>query len=167
MLDDRGRATPEFRDAVDRGVLLDIGHSGTDFRFRDARKLFDQGFLPDTISTDLNVFNVDGPGVTLPRRMTKVWHLGVDLADVIAMATTVHGQPMRPPGRARARSDAGAGRRDVGAGRSTRASSPSPTGGRSVAASRRLRAVGCVRAGTWSPATAGRQPELVGAGASA
>ena len=62
VLDASGAVTAEFKDAVDRGVRLDIGHSGTDFRFATARRLFDQGYLPTTISTDLNVFNVDDAG---------------------------------------------------------------------------------------------------------
>ncbi len=87
MLGMDGKAIPEFRDAVDRGVKLDIGHSGTDFRFREARRILDQGYLPDTISTDLNVFNINGPVYTLAETMSKVWALGVDLYDVIAMVT--------------------------------------------------------------------------------
>ena len=83
-----GTVTPHFRDAVDRGLLLDIGHSGTDFRFRDARKLFEQGYFPTSASTDLNIFSIDGPVFSLAETMSKVWALGVELADVIAMGTT-------------------------------------------------------------------------------
>ena len=83
-----GTPTPQLREAVDRGVLLDVGHSGTDFRFRDARRLFEHGYLPHTISTDLNVFNLDGPVFDLPTTMTKIWHLGIELPDLIAMVTT-------------------------------------------------------------------------------
>ncbi len=82
-----GLATLRLRDAYDRGVRLDVGHSGTDFRFAAARALFDQGFFPVTISTDLNVFNLDHPVVSLPETMSKIWALGVPLATVIAMAT--------------------------------------------------------------------------------
>ena len=82
-----GKATAEFRDAVDRGVRLDVGHSGTDFRFGTARAMFDQGFLPTTISTDLNVFNVEHPVVSLPETMSKIWALGVSLPEVIGMVT--------------------------------------------------------------------------------
>ena len=87
VLGEDGVATPEFRDAVDRGVCLDIGHSGTDFRIATAQRMFDQGYLPTTISTDLNVFNVDHPVVSLAETMSKVWALGVPLIDVVAMTT--------------------------------------------------------------------------------
>jgi len=88
MLDPNGKALPEFRDAVDRGVVLDVGHSGTDFRFREARRLIDQGYQPDTFSTDLNIFNIGGPVFSLAENMTKMFGLGLELVDVVAMATT-------------------------------------------------------------------------------
>ncbi|MEP1124304.1 MAG: amidohydrolase/deacetylase family metallohydrolase [Ilumatobacter sp.] len=88
MLDADGTVIPEFVDAVERGVRLDVGHSGTDFRFSDARKLFDQGYFPDTISTDLNIFNVGGPVYSLAETMTKILTMGVDLVDVIGMCTS-------------------------------------------------------------------------------
>jgi dihydroorotase len=46
MLDSGGKAVPEFRDAVDRGVRLDIGHSGTDFRFREAAACSNRATCP-------------------------------------------------------------------------------------------------------------------------
>jgi dihydroorotase len=88
LLDQGGKAIAEFRDAIDRGVRLDIGHSGTDFRFREARRLIDQGYLPDTVSTDLNVFNINGPVFSLAETMSKMLALGIELRDVIAMATS-------------------------------------------------------------------------------
>ena len=47
MLDADGKATPELRDAVERGVQLDVGHSGTDFRFATARDALRPGLPPD------------------------------------------------------------------------------------------------------------------------
>jgi dihydroorotase len=88
MLGPAGKAIPEFRDAVDRGVVLDMGHSGTDFRFREARRLLDQGYLPNTASTDLNTFTVAGPVFSLAENLTKLLALGLELNDVLAMATT-------------------------------------------------------------------------------
>ena len=150
MLDTDGRVTPQFRDAVDRGVLLDIGHSGTDFRFRDARKLFDQGYFPHTVSTDLNVFNIDGPVYSLAETMSKVWALGVDLADVIAMGTTgpagaVHRESMLgalEPGRT-----ADISVLDIVEGEDL----PLSDGHETVLVERKLAAAGCYRAGVWHP----------------
>jgi dihydroorotase len=87
VLDRDLQPTAIFRDALERGVKLDIGHSGGDFHFGTARHLIGLGILPNTISTDLNVFNVDQPVRSLALTMSKIWALGVPLADVIAMAT--------------------------------------------------------------------------------
>ena len=147
MLDGNGTVIGEFVDAVERGVRLDVGHSGTDFRFRDARKLFDQGYFPDTISTDLNIFNIDGPVYSLAETMTKVLHLGVDLVDVISMCTANTADSI--------------GRRDaygeLAVGRVAHVSVLSmesdpievSDGHETVTAERWLRPIGCVSSGTW------------------
>ena len=111
---DSGAVTPEFAAAVERGVRLDVGHSGTDFRYRTARRLFDAGYLPHSISTDLNIYNVDDPVGSLPKTMSKIWALGVDLPAVVAMATIGAGDVDRPAGRA-GQPGRRAGRRGLGA----------------------------------------------------
>jgi dihydroorotase len=152
VLDDGGGVTPELRDAVDRGVRLDIGHSGTDFRIATARRLFDAGYLPTTISTDLNVFNVDHPVVSLAQTMSKVWALGVPLADVVSMAslapaTVVHRQHelgVLAVGR-------GA---EVSVLRIEEGDFALSDGFEELHADRRLSPVGCLRAGSWIRADA-------------
>jgi dihydroorotase len=48
----------------------------------------DDGFAPDTISSDLHRFNHEGPVFDLATTMSKYLHLGLPLADVVRMATT-------------------------------------------------------------------------------
>ena len=147
-----GAPTPQMVDAVERGVLLDVGHSGTDFRFSDARKLFDAGYLPNTISTDLNVFNVDGPVFDLPTTMTKILTLGVPLPDVVAMTTThsaaavhrSHEIGALAPGRSA----------DISVLRVEDQPIELTDGYETVVADTRIRAVGCYKAGTWHAAMA-------------
>ncbi|MCU1378541.1 MAG: amidohydrolase [Acidimicrobiales bacterium] len=142
-----GKPTPEFRDAVDRGVRLDVGHSGTDFRAATARKMFDQGFLPHTISTDLNVFNVDHPVISLPETMSKIWALGVSLPEVVAMTTV---NPAATIGRSHELGALEAGRvADVSVLRIEEGDIELSDGYELIAADRRLVPVGCVRAGEW------------------
>ena len=145
-----GKAIPEFRDAVDRGVHLDIGHSGTDFRFREARRLFDQGYLPHTASTDLNVFNVNGPVFSLVETLTKLLGLGIELPDVVAMGTT---NAARAIGRASELGSISPGRPAELSVLRLRTDGPFPVSdGVDVIDSRvALEAVGCVRAGRWLP----------------
>jgi dihydroorotase len=147
VLDTSGAVTAEFKDAVDRGVRLDIGHSGTDFRFATARRLFDQGYLPTTISTDLNVFNVDTPVVSLAETITKVWALGVPLADAIAMTTSVTAEVI---GRSDELGTLAAGRpAEVSVLRIDEGDAVLSDGFETITASQRLVPVGCLRAGEW------------------
>jgi dihydroorotase len=147
MLDADGNATPELRDAVERGVQLDVGHSGTDFRFATARTLFDQGFLPTTVSTDLNVFNVEHPVVSLAQTMSKMVALGIPLADVVAMTTC---NPARVIHREDELGTIAPGRiANVSVLRLDEGDFELSDGFETVTATQRLAPVGCLRAGSW------------------
>jgi dihydroorotase len=149
MIGRDGKAIPEFRDAVDRGVILDVGHSGTDFRIREARRLFDQGYLPDTISTDLNIFNIGGPVFSLAETASKFLALGLDLVDVIAMVTS---NPARVIRRSHELGSLEVGRSaDVSVLRLVDGPTVFNDGEEEVVGSQRLEMVGCVRAGEWVP----------------
>ncbi|HSS09077.1 MAG TPA: amidohydrolase/deacetylase family metallohydrolase [Acidimicrobiales bacterium] len=145
-----GKVTPEFRDAVERGVRLDVGHSGTDFRFSTARALFDQGYVPTTISTDLNVFNVDHPVVSLAQTMSKMLAMGLTLTEVVAMATlapatVIHREDelgLLAPGRSA----------DVSVLQIQAGDVELSDGYETMTADQRLTPVGCVRGGEWIPA---------------
>ena len=84
-----GTMMPELREAMERGVVLDIsnGRTGSNFSFNVARKGIAQGILPTTLSTDVNrpslTYSVFGLTVT----MSKFLALGLDLVQVIAMST--------------------------------------------------------------------------------
>ena len=147
MLDAAGTIIPEFRDALDRGLLLDVGHSGTDFRFREARRLFANGVRPHTISTDLNIFTVDGPVYSLAETMTKIWAMDVDLIDVIAMCTTNAAASIH---RQHELGTLGVGRAaEVSVMRIVEGPATVSDGYETVHIDRRLASVGCLRAGRW------------------
>jgi dihydroorotase len=147
-----GAVTPAFADAVERGVRLDVGHSGTDFRYRTARRLFDAGYLPHSISTDLNIYNVDDPVGSLPRTMSKIWALGVDLPAVVAMATT---GPATSIGRQDELGCLAVGRSaEISVLRVEDGPVALSDGYESITADRQLVPAGCVRAGRWLPVDA-------------
>lgn len=147
VLGSDGKVTTAFAEAMDRGVRLDVGHSGTDFRFTAARTLFGQGYLPTTISTDLNIFNVDHPVVSLPETMSKIWALDVPLADVVAMATS---NPARVVRRDDQIGSLAVGREaDVTVLRIEEGDVRLSDGFEELATDRRLVPVGCLRAGAW------------------
>jgi dihydroorotase len=151
QLDGRGEPTPEFREAAGRGLLLDVGHSGGDFHFPTARRLMDRGFKPNTVSTDINVFNVDGPVHSMSTTMSKIWALGASLTDVIRMNTVNAAAAIHKSDQYGA----------LAVGRSAEISLLRIEEGRftlsdghtTLETDRRLRAVGCFRAGEWFEAT--------------
>jgi dihydroorotase len=144
---DTGKAVPEFAAAVDAGLRLDVGHSATDFRFATARRLFDLGYLPTTISTDLNIFNIDGPVWSLAETMSKIWALGVPLTDVVAMVTA---NPAAVIDRAGELGQLAPGREaDITVLRVDERPAELSDGFETMTADRRLTAVGCLRAGVW------------------
>lgn len=79
------------RDAVGkaraRGVLFDIGHGFGSFSFESAKRMVSEGFLPDTISSDVHQFCVNGPAFDLLHVSSKLLALGVPLESVIDMMT--------------------------------------------------------------------------------
>jgi len=87
ILDANGKIKPSVLDARSRGVLFDIGHGSGSFNFDIARKALDQGFLPDSISTDVYTQNVNGPVYDMPTMMSKMLLLGMTIEDVLKRST--------------------------------------------------------------------------------
>ena len=83
-----GRIVPAALEARSRGVLFDVGHGAGSFHWETAEAALADGFRPDTISSDLHRFNVDGPVFDLVTTLSKFLLLGLSVPDVIAMATT-------------------------------------------------------------------------------
>jgi dihydroorotase len=95
------------------------------------------------------VFNINGPVFTLAETMSKIWALGVDLYDVIAMATA---NPARIVGRASELGALAVGRSaDISVLRIVEGDIGLSDGHETVMTDRALAPVGCVRAGTWYP----------------
>ena len=88
ILDGNGRILPDVIDARERGVVFDIGHGIGSFTWRVARAALEQGFPPETISSDVHAYNVDGPVYDQPTTLSKLLHLGMALPDIVR-ATTV------------------------------------------------------------------------------
>lgn len=87
LLDANGRVTPAVREALGRGVLLDVGHGAGSFTFDVAERCLDQGAVPFTISSDIYSANIHGPVFDLPTTLSKFLLLGMPLPDVIRRAT--------------------------------------------------------------------------------
>jgi dihydroorotase len=87
MLDESGRLRPYLLEARKRGVIFDVGHGGGSFLFRQAVPAIKQGFLPDSISTDLHIGSMNGAMETMLNTMSKFINMGMTLEDVILRAT--------------------------------------------------------------------------------
>jgi len=87
MLDEQNRVLPYLFEAKRRGVLFDVGHGQGSFLFRQAVPAVRQGFLPDTISTDLHLGSMNAGMKDLLNVMSKFLNLGLTLEDVILRAT--------------------------------------------------------------------------------
>jgi dihydroorotase len=92
ILDARGMVIQAARRAAARGVLFDVGHGKGSFSFQVARQALSQGFRPGTISSDLHVYNLDGPVFDLVTTMSKFLHLGLSLEEVVALTTAAPAQ---------------------------------------------------------------------------
>jgi dihydroorotase len=82
-----GKVQPWMIEARKRGVLFDVGHGGGSFLWPVAASAIKQGFLPDTISTDLHASSILMQQSDMPNVMSKMMLLGMSLDDVILRST--------------------------------------------------------------------------------
>jgi len=97
VLDDDGRVARYMYQARERGVIFDLGHGAGSFWFRHAVPAIQQGFVPDSISTDLHTGNVAGVVIDMLTTMSKILNIGVPLRDVIAMSTVAPAREINRP----------------------------------------------------------------------
>ena len=87
--DDAGRILPEVRAARKRGIRFDFGNGRNEhWTWAVAQSGLEQGFPPDTISTDLEVVGRTEQVFDLPTVMSKFLALGMPLNQVIACVTS-------------------------------------------------------------------------------
>ncbi len=87
VLDANGALVPEAKELKDRGVWLDTAHGRLNFGFDVARKVLDQGLVPDCISTDLTIPGRANTVHSLVEMMARFLGLGFTLEQVITMCT--------------------------------------------------------------------------------
>jgi dihydroorotase len=86
-VDAAGKVTAEVHEARQRGVLFDVGHGAGSFSFEVMEKCLHQGFLPDTISSDLYTANIRGPVYDLTTTLSKFLLLGMSLPEIFTCCT--------------------------------------------------------------------------------
>ena len=88
ILTPQGELKAAVKQAIARGVKLDVGHGSASFSFEVARASIAQGILPDTISSDIYCRNrLAGPVHNLAHVMSKFFSVGMTLPQVIDCVT--------------------------------------------------------------------------------
>jgi dihydroorotase len=97
-----GRVHPMVREAVARGLKIDVGY-GSHFSFAMARKVLEAGILPDTLGADMHGYNTRLPSdgaadqahmfagaanFSLVSAMTGLLACGVPLEKIVPMVTS-------------------------------------------------------------------------------
>lgn len=97
ILDEQGKPNRFLFEARERGVIFDVGHGAGSFWFRNAYPAMQNGFSPDSISTDLHTRNVHGVVVDMQTTMSKILNCGMPLQEVIYRSTVTPAREIGHP----------------------------------------------------------------------
>jgi dihydroorotase len=86
-LDANGNVNPGMIEGRKRGVIFDVGHGGGSFAWRVAVPAMNQGFIPDSISTDLHVGSMNAGMKDMLNVMDKFLAMGMSMDEVIRRST--------------------------------------------------------------------------------
>lgn len=87
VVDEEGKVRPFVFEAQRKGIIFDVGHGAGSFLFSQAIPAIEQGFKPNTISTDLHAFSMNAGMKDMTNVMSKFLNLGMSLGEVIECAT--------------------------------------------------------------------------------
>jgi dihydroorotase len=97
IVDGQGKVYEHMFEARKRGVIFDLGHGAGSFWFRNAVPAFRGGFVPDSISTDFHMGNVNGPVLSMLTTMSKCLCIGMPLTEVIYRSTVTPAREIGHP----------------------------------------------------------------------
>lgn len=87
ILDDNGRVKAYWVKAQENGLIFDVGHGGGSFFYNVAMPATQQGFWPNTISTDLHTGSMNAGMKDMLNVVSKMLDLGMPLEQVIEAST--------------------------------------------------------------------------------
>ena len=86
-LEESGKLNAGLWEGRKRGVIFDVGHGGGSFTWKVAVPAIKEGFLPDSISTDLHTASMNAGMKDLVNVMSKFLALGLPLDEVVRRTT--------------------------------------------------------------------------------
>jgi dihydroorotase len=89
IFDSHGKIRDSVHAAIERGVIFDVGHGAGSFSWDVVESALNQGIQPTTISSDLHIYNVNGPVFDLATTAAKFLYLGLPLEETLAKVTAV------------------------------------------------------------------------------
>jgi dihydroorotase len=87
LLDDQGRVQSYVFAARDRGIVFDVTHGGSSFRFSSAIPALEQGLAPQTFGTDLHRNSMNAGMKDMLNIMSKYLNMGMSVQDIVVRAT--------------------------------------------------------------------------------
>lgn len=94
---ENGKVNPAMIAGRKRGVIFDVGHGGGSFYWYVAAPAYEQGFTPDSISTDLHTGSMNSGMKDMLNVMSKFVNLGSTLDTVIRLSTWNPAQEIHRP----------------------------------------------------------------------
>ncbi len=87
ILDGNGKVRQSVVQAMERGVIFDVGHGVGSFSWDICERSLQDGFYPQTISSDLHAYDVNGPVYDLATTVSKFLCLGLSLDEAFEKVT--------------------------------------------------------------------------------
>ena len=87
MVGNDGKVKPHYWEAREQGVIFDVGHGNNSFSYSMAAPAIEQGFVPDTVSTDMHRISMHSSRATMTEVMSKLLAIGMTMGDIVERAT--------------------------------------------------------------------------------
>ena len=87
VVDDNGKLNSFALRAQERGIIFDVGHGAGSFSFRQGIPAVEQGLKPNSISTDLHIYSMNGGMKDQLNVMSKFLNMGMSMEEVILRST--------------------------------------------------------------------------------
>ena len=87
LVDENSKVRPYVFEAQKKGIIFDVGHGGGSFSFKQAIPATQQGFWPNSMSTDLHTGSMNAGMKDLTNIMSKFLNMDMPLEEVIKSVT--------------------------------------------------------------------------------